>query len=136
MEFQIAFAEDRVPSTKEPDPYMHIFLDAGVDMTFDFTRLISHAAKSRPRAAGGRLDHRLGDGVQQAWRRTGKPITEGGVGYSCIAEMRTIETIESGVARMPFLKYGDRIRIEMLDAAGGSIFSAVDQVVEKIPSNT
>ena len=61
----------------------------------------------------------------------GRPISDGGVGYSCIAEIRTIETINNGKPKTSFMGFGDRIRIEMLDAQGASIFGAIDQVVEK-----
>ena len=61
----------------------------------------------------------------------GKPLPEGGVGYSCIAELRTVETILSGEPRTPFMRFGDAIRIEMKDEAGKSIFGAIEQVVEK-----
>ena len=103
--------------------------DAGVDMTFDFGQLIAHAAKTRPLEAGsligsGTISNKLDGGP-------GKPISEGGVGYSCIAEIRTIETIESGAPNTSFLKFGDRVRIEMLDANGDSIFGSIDHVVEK-----
>jgi fumarylacetoacetate (FAA) hydrolase len=101
--------------------------DAGVDMTFDFARLIAHAAKTRPLAAGtiigsGTVSNKLDGGP-------GKPVSEGGVGYSCIAEIRTIETIETGAPVTPFLKFGDRVRIEMRDAQGESIFGAIEQAV-------
>ena len=101
--------------------------DAGVDMTFDFGQLVAHAAKSRPLAAGaivgsGTVSNLL-DGSP------GKPIDDGGVGYSCIAEIRTIETINSGKPETPFMKFGDRIRIEMNDVNGESIFGTIDQVV-------
>ncbi len=97
-------------------------------MTFDFGQLIAHAAKSRPLAAGtiigsGTVSNKLNDGP-------GKPIVEGGVGYSCIAEIRTIETIEEGAPTTSFLKFGDQVRIEMLDANGDSIFGAIDHRVE------
>jgi len=59
----------------------------------------------------------------------GKPIGEGGVGYSCIAELRSVETIVHGAPKTPFLKHGDRIRVEMNDAHGGSIFGAIEQDV-------
>ena len=59
----------------------------------------------------------------------GKPIAEGGVGYSCIAEIRSVETILHGAPRTPFLDYGDRVRIEMNDAQGRSIFGAIEQEV-------
>lgn len=103
--------------------------EAGVDMTFDFGQLIAHAAKTRPLGAGaligsGTVSNKLDGGP-------GKPISEGGVGYSCIAEIRTIETIDSGKPTTSFMKFGDRIHIEMRDAAGASIFGAIDQAVEK-----
>jgi len=103
--------------------------NAGVDMTFDFGQLIAHAAKSRPLAAGtivgsGTVSNKLDDGP-------GKPIVDGGVGYSCIAEIRTIETIQSGAPTTPFLKFGDQVRIEMLDENGDTIFGAIDHRVEQ-----
>ena len=55
--------------------------------------------------------------------------SQGGVGYSCLAEVRTVETILEGKPRTPFLKFGDRVRIEMLDADGRSIFGAIEQEV-------
>jgi fumarylacetoacetate (FAA) hydrolase len=103
--------------------------NAGVDMTFDFPTLIAHAAKTRPLAAGtiigsGTVSNRGAEGGP------GKPVGEGGVGYSCIAEQRVVETILTGTAKTPFLKSGDRVRIEMLGADGVSIFGAIDQAVE------
>ena len=98
-------------------------------MTFDFGQLVAHAAKSRPLAAGaivgsGTVSNLL-DGSP------GKPIAEGGAGYSCIAEIRMIETIDDGKAATPFMQFGDRIRIEMNDANGESLFGTIDQVVTK-----
>ena len=58
-------------------------------------------------------------------------IAEGGAGYSCIAEQRTVETIRDGGPRTPFLRFGDRVRIEMRDGAGRSIFGAIEQTVRK-----
>ena len=103
--------------------------NAGVDMTFDFGQLIAHAAKSRPLAAGtivgsGTVSNKLDDGP-------GKPIVDGGVGYSCIAEIRTIETIQSGAPTTPFLRFGDQVKIEMLDENGDTIFGAIDHRVEQ-----
>ena len=103
--------------------------EAGVDMTFDFPTLIAHAAKTRPLVAGsivgsGTVSNKLDGGP-------GKPIGEGGVGYSCIAEVRTIETIEHGGPKTPFMRFGDTVRIEMKDKAGNSIFGAIEQKVEK-----
>ena len=102
--------------------------DAGVDMTFDFGRLIAHAAKTRSLCAGtivgsGTVSNRGADGGP------GRPIREGGVGYSCIAEVRTVETILQGAPKTPFLGDGDQVRIEMRDAEGRSIFGAIEQTV-------
>jgi fumarylacetoacetate (FAA) hydrolase len=102
--------------------------DAGVDMTFDFGTLIAHAAKTRSLGAGsiigsGTVSNRGEDGGP------GKPIDQGGAGYSCIAELRTVETLLEGAPKTPFLKPGDTVRIEMRDAARHSIFGAIDQTV-------
>jgi fumarylacetoacetate (FAA) hydrolase len=102
--------------------------DAGTDMTFDFGTLIAHAARTRDLAAGtiigsGTVSNRDADGGP------GKPIAEGGLGYSCIAEVRTVETILRGEPETPFLKHGDRVRIEMLDSRGHSLFGAIEQTV-------
>ena len=104
--------------------------NAGVDMTFDFPTLVAHAARTRPLGAGciigsGTVSNRGPDGGP------GRSIEEGGVGYSCLAELRTVETLRTGAAKTPFLKFGDTVRIEMLDAAGRSIFGAIEQTVEK-----
>ena len=103
--------------------------EAGIDMTFDFAELIAHAAKTRPLIAGtiigsGTVSNKLDDGP-------GKPIAKGGVGYSCLAEIRTIETIESGAPQTPFMKFGDRIKIEMRDSNDASIFGSIEQTVVK-----
>ncbi|HEX6866093.1 MAG TPA: fumarylacetoacetate hydrolase family protein [Caulobacteraceae bacterium] len=102
--------------------------DAGVDMTFDFGTLVAHAAKTRALAAGsiigsGTVSNRGPDGGP------GKPIADGGVGYSCIAEVRTVETLHSGSPVTPFLRHGDVVRIEMRDARRHSIFGAIEQRV-------
>ncbi len=102
--------------------------EAGVDMTFDFGQLVAHAAKTRPLVAGsiigsGTVSNKLDGGP-------GKPVAEGGAGYSCIAEIRTIETIATGTAKTPFMKFGDVVRIEMKDKTGHSIFGAIEQTVK------
>jgi len=102
--------------------------DAGVDMTFDFPTLIAHAAKTRPLLNGvivgsGTVSNRDADGGP------GKPIGEGGVGYSCIAEIRSVETIRAGAPETQFLNYGDRVRIEMNDTNGRPIFGVIEQEV-------
>ena len=102
--------------------------DAGTDMTFDFPTLVAHAAKTRPLGCGaivgsGTVSNKMDNGP-------GKPISDGGVGYSCIAEIRMIETINDGAPKTPFMTFGDIVRIEMKDAGGQSIFGAVEQVVE------
>lgn len=102
--------------------------NAGIDMTFEFGELIAHAAKTRDLCAGtvigsGTVSNKLEGGP-------GKPVAQGGAGYSCIAEIRMIETIETGSAKTPFLKSGDTVRIEMPDEEGHSIFGAIEQTVE------
>ncbi|PLW83905.1 2-keto-4-pentenoate hydratase [Kineobactrum sediminis] len=102
--------------------------NAGVDMTFDFPTLVAHAAKTRPLSAGsivgsGTVSNKDGDGSP------GRPIAEGGLGYSCIAEIRMIETISNGKPTTPFMQFGDRVRLEMLSLDGNSIFGAIDQEV-------
>ncbi|MDX1297919.1 MAG: fumarylacetoacetate hydrolase family protein [Pseudomonas sp.] len=93
--------------------------DAGVDMTFNFPTLVAHAAKTRPLGTGTII----GSGTVSNYDRS--------AGSSCLAEKRMLEIIENGEAKTPFLKFGDRVRIEMFDAAGHSLFGAIDQVVEK-----
>ena len=56
-------------------------------------------------------------------------MAEGGAGYTCLAEVRTVETILEGKARTPFLAFGDRVQLEMLDSSGVSVFGAIDQKV-------
>ncbi|MBO9709674.1 MAG: fumarylacetoacetate hydrolase family protein [Caulobacter sp.] len=102
--------------------------DAGVDMTFDFGTLVAHAAKTRSLCAGtivgsGTVSNRDADGGP------GKPIADGGLGYSCLAEVRTVETLLTGHPKTPFLKTGDTVRIEMRDAKGHTIFGAIEQTV-------
>ena len=103
--------------------------NAGVDMTFNMPQLVAHAAKSRPLGAGaivgsGTVSNQLDGGA-------GKPVADGGDGYSCIAEIRMIETIRDGKPSTPFMKFGDRVEIEMNDADGKSIFGRIDQKVTK-----
>jgi fumarylacetoacetate (FAA) hydrolase len=103
--------------------------DAGQEMTFGFDRLVAHAAKTRPLTAGsiigsGTVSNKLDDGP-------GKPVSEGGAGYSCIAEQRMIETIQDGEPKTPFLRNGDRVKIWMEDASGNSIFGTIEQTVRK-----
>jgi fumarylacetoacetate (FAA) hydrolase len=103
--------------------------DAGVDMTFDFGTLVAHLARTRDLGAGtivgsGTVSNREDGGP-------GRPARQGGVGYSCIAEQRTVETLSGGKPVTPFMRFGDRVRIEMLDAAGRSVFGAIDQVVRR-----
>jgi fumarylacetoacetate (FAA) hydrolase len=99
--------------------------DAGVDMTFDFAQLISHAAHTRELGPGTIV----GSGTVSNKQNTehGSAIADGGVGYSCIAELRMIETINMGKPSTSFMSFGDRIRIEMKDQAGLSIFGVIDQ---------
>ncbi|UTW56795.1 fumarylacetoacetate hydrolase family protein [Kordiimonas sp. SCSIO 12610] len=103
--------------------------EAGIDMTFDFATLVAHAAKTRPLGAGavvgsGTISNKLDGGP-------GKPVSDGGVGYSCIAEIRMIETIQNGSPLTNFMQFGDTIKIEMFDGDGQSIFGSIDQAVKQ-----
>ena len=91
--------------------------NAGVDMNFDLPRLVAHAARTRALGPGTII----GSGTVSN--------RDPSAGSSCIAERRTIETIEKRKPSTPFMKFGDRIRIEMNDAAGRSVFGAIDQKV-------
>jgi fumarylacetoacetate (FAA) hydrolase len=101
--------------------------NAGIDMTFHFGELVAHAAKTRNLGAGAII----GSGTVSNKQGTayGTSIEEGGVGYSCIAEIRMIETIRDGKPSTNFMRFGDSIRLEMLDEQGQSIFGAIDQQV-------
>lgn len=93
--------------------------DAGVDMTFDFPALIAHCARTRNLASGTIV----GSGTVSNSDRSR--------GSSCVAEKRMLETLETGGPVTPFLRFGDRVRIEMCDTRGQSIFGAIDQRVER-----
>ena len=93
--------------------------EAGEDMQFSFAQLVAHAAKTRPLSAGTIV----GSGTV-ANQSTDK-------GASCFAEQRTIETLRDGKPSTPFMKFGDTVRIEMLDAEGQSIFGAIEQVMKR-----
>lgn len=106
--------------------------EAGEEMTFDFPRLVAHAARTRHLATGtivgsGTISNRDPDGSP------GRPVAEGGRGYSCIAEQRVVETLRDGAPRTPFLRPGDRVTIWMEDDQGRSIFGAIDQTVAAWP---
>ncbi|MEX0503948.1 fumarylacetoacetate hydrolase family protein [Alphaproteobacteria bacterium LSUCC0719] len=104
--------------------------DAGTDATFSLARLVAHAAKSRNLRAGaiigsGTVSNRDADGGP------GRPVADGGRGYSCLAEIRMVETIRDGKPVTPFMKFGDRVTIDMHDSDGASIFGCIDQIVEE-----
>ncbi len=101
--------------------------NAGVDMTFDFGQLVAHVAKTRELEAGsiigsGTVSNKQGN----LW---GSSIANGGVGYCCLAEVRTYETIEQGKPLTPFMRAGDVVRIEMLDGDGRTLFGAIENTV-------
>jgi fumarylacetoacetate (FAA) hydrolase len=103
--------------------------DAGADMAFDFARLVAHAARTRELAAGsiigsGTVSNKS-DGIH------GASILDGGVGYCCLAEQRMVETIATGAPVTGFMRFGDRVAIEMKDAAGASVFGRIEQVVAR-----
>ncbi|MDD3018657.1 MAG: fumarylacetoacetate hydrolase family protein [Comamonas sp.] len=102
--------------------------NAGVDMTFDFGQLIAHVAKTRTLCAGsiigsGTVSNKQGN----LW---GSSIANGGVGYCCLAEVRTYETIEQGQPSTPFMRHGDTVRIEMFNAQGQNIFGTIENTVD------
>ncbi|WP_158773420.1 fumarylacetoacetate hydrolase family protein [Cobetia sp. L2A1] len=102
--------------------------ESGPDMVFNFPQLVAHAAMTRPLGAGaiigsGTVSNPGKDGGP------GKPVKEGGVGYSCLAEVRMVEKILFDEIRTPFMCFGDRVRIEMFGHDGHSIFGAIDQQV-------
>ena len=101
--------------------------NAGVDMTFNFAQLVAHAARTRNLGAGTII----GSGTVSNKQGTdyGSAIVQGGVGYSCIAEVRMIETIRDGKPSTSFMANGDTVRIEMLDDQQQSIFGAIEQRV-------
>ena len=91
---------------------------AGVDMVFNFSRLIAYLCKTRNARAGTIVGSGTGANKNDA------------PGYSCVAEKRCLELIADGVASMPLIRFGDTIRIEWLGGAGKSVFGAIDQVVK------
>jgi fumarylacetoacetate (FAA) hydrolase len=91
--------------------------ECGVDMQFSFAQLVAHAAKTRPLSAGCIV----GSGTI-ANEDTSK-------GASCLAEQRTVETLRDGKPSTPFMKFGDKLRIEITDKGGASIFGAIEQVI-------
>jgi fumarylacetoacetate (FAA) hydrolase len=104
--------------------------NAGQDMTFNFAQLVAHAAKTRNLSSGtiigsGTVSNKQGTGH-------GSSIEEGGVGYSCIAELRMIETIRDGAPSTAFMSFGDNVKIEMFDENKQSIFGAIEQQIRKL----
>ncbi|MBW8824367.1 MAG: fumarylacetoacetate hydrolase family protein [Xanthomonadales bacterium] len=93
--------------------------EAGVDMQFDFAQLVAHAAKTRPLSAGTIV----GSGTVAN--------EDTSLGASCFAEQRTVETLRDGKPSTPFMKFGDIVRIEMLDTEGKTIFGAIEQKIER-----
>jgi len=93
--------------------------ECGVDMQFDFGQLVAHAAKTRPLTAGTVV----GSGTI-ANEDTSK-------GASCLAEQRTVETLRDGKPSTPFLKFGDRVKIDVTDRDGKSIFGSIEQTIQK-----
>lgn len=93
--------------------------NAGVDMVFDFATLVAHAARTRPLCAGTII----GSGTVSNKDKS--------AGFSCIVEKRMLEKLETGESRTPFMKFGDRVKIEMTDKSGASIFGSIEQGVQK-----
>ena len=102
----------------------------GAAMAFGFHELVAHAARTRHLVAGtiigsGTVSNKQGD----LW---GSSIANGGVGYCCLAEVRTYETIEQGKPATPFMRDGDTVRIEMFNAAGENIFGTIENRVHAL----
>lgn len=98
------------------------------DMTFNMSELVAHAAKTRHLCAGSIIGS--GTVSNKFEGSEGKKIEDGGVGYSCIAEIRMIEKIQTGEFITPFMSFGDTVGIEMNDAKGNSIFGRIENKVE------
>jgi fumarylacetoacetate (FAA) hydrolase len=94
--------------------------EAGVDMQFDFSQLVAHAARTRPLSAGTIV----GSGTVAN--------EDTSLGASCFAEQRTVEALRDGKPSTPFMSFGDTVRIEMNDAAGASLFGAIEQRITKL----
>ena len=103
--------------------------DTGRDMQFDLPTIVAHAAKTRSLGPGTIIGSGAVSNRQSADH--GSRIEDGGVGHSCVAELRMIETLGLGKPVTPFLRFGDRVRIEMLDGEGKSIFGAIEQMVKR-----
>lgn len=87
------------------------------EMHFHFGQLIAHAAKTRDLPAGTLI----GSGTVAN--------EDPSMGSSCLAEKRTIEQINDGTPKTPFMKVGDTVEIEMKNSAGQSIFGRIFQKV-------
>ena len=103
--------------------------NAGDDMSFSFAQLVAHAATTRELCAGSIIGS--GTVSNKQGGLYGSSVEHGGLGYCCIAEVRMLETIEQGEPKTPFLRFGDQVRIDMLDKNGDSIFGAIDQRVQR-----
>lgn len=101
--------------------------NAGIDMTFSFPELVAHAAKTRALCAGSIIGS--GTVSNQQGMYQSNVLDEGGVGYSCIAELRMIETLRDGAPKTGFMHFGDIVRIEMLNQQQQSVFGAIEQCV-------
>jgi fumarylacetoacetate (FAA) hydrolase len=97
-------------------------LEAGEDMTFGFPQLLAALCRTRGVGAGTIV----GSGVVS--NRAGRRKTPG---YASIAEQRWRETIEGGEPLMPFMRFGDTVRVEMLDEGGKSLFGAIEQTFKR-----
>lgn len=97
-------------------------------MIFDFPTLIAHTTKTRALSAGTIVGSCIVSNLDDAGG-PGRPVKDGGLGYSCISELRVVETILNGAPRTSFMKAGDTVRIEMYAPDGKSIFGAIDQHV-------
>lgn len=126
--WQDSLVEQQIVINLNSEPFGRVW--AHKDATFNLSELVSHACKTRNLSAGtiigsGTISNKDSNGGP------GKPISDGGLGYSCIAEVRVVEKLLFDEIKTPFLKPGDRVQIDMYDENGTSIFGCIDQTVIK-----
>lgn len=101
--------------------------NAGSDMNFDFGQIISHVALTRNLAAGSIVGGGTVSNKQDSlW---GSSVSQDGVGYCCLAELRMYETIELGQPKTPFMRDGDIVRLEVFVEDGGNLFGTIENRV-------
>lgn len=94
----------------------------GGEMNFGFDTLIAHAARSRRITAGTIVGSGTVSNIDRA------------AGSACIAERRVIEILDQGEAKTPFMRFGERVRMQAVAPDGSAPFGTIDQrVVPALP---